>query len=316
MCIDLLGNKGAHLCEMTRLGLPVPSGFILSTEACKEFIFNKKSATLSEDVLEDVKKAVQELELNTNKVFFSSEKTGPLDTPLLLSVRSGAPVSMPGMMNTVLNVGMNEAITEKLGGLVNNRKWAYDTYRRFLQMFGEVVLGMDPELYENILSFAKKKRGLQHESEFNEMELKYVVEEFKNVIFIPDDPWTQLVMCIEAIFMSWNAPRAIKYRDLNDIPDDLGTGAIVQSMVFGNLNDCSGSGVAFSRNPTTGEKGIYGEYLSNAEGEDVVAGIRDPIQLADLREDQTSAFDALELALADLETHYHDMQVYNFISSK
>lgn len=296
---------------MTRLGLPVPAGFILSTEACKEFYSDKRGTTLSEDMLEDIKKAVHELELNTNKVFFTNEKTGPLDTPLLLSVRSGAPVSMPGMMNTVLNVGMNEAITDKLGRLVNNRKWAYDTYRRFLQMFGEVVLGMDRELYEDILTFAKKKRSLQHESEFNEIELKYVVDEFKKIIFIPDDPWTQLVMCIEAIFMSWNAPRAIKYRDLNDIPDDLGTGAIVQSMVFGNMNDCSGSGVAFSRNPATGEKGLYGEYLPNAEGEDVVAGIRNPLQLADLREDQASVFEALEQAMIDLETHYHDMQVYS-----
>ena len=294
---------------MTRLGLPVPVGFILSTEACKEFFANKKTTALSEDLLEDVKKAVHELELNTNKVFFSGAASGPLDIPLLLSVRSGAPVSMPGMMNTVLNVGMNEAIVEKMGRLVNNRKWAYDTYRRFLQMFGEVVLGMHPSLYEDILSFAKKKRGLQHESEFNEVELKYVVDEFKKVIFIPEDPWTQLVMCIEAIFMSWNAPRAIKYRDLNDIPDDLGTGAIVQTMVFGNLNDCSGSGVAFSRNPATGEKGIYGEYLPNAEGEDVVSGIRNPLQLAELRQDQTSVFDALEQAMIDLETHYRDMQV-------
>jgi pyruvate, orthophosphate dikinase len=294
---------------MQRMGLPVPPGWILSTEACKDFLTNDRRR-FDDNTIDDIKRAIHDLENMTGKFFFKESATAdPLQTPLLLSVRSGAPVSMPGMMNTVLNVGMNDEITERLARLTNNRKWAYDTYRRFLQMFGDVVLGIDKELYEDILTNTKKRRNIAHESEFNENELKYVIEEFKKLIYIPDDPWTQLMMSIEAVFLSWNSPRAIKYRDLNNIPNDLGTGVIIQSMVFGNLNDCSGSGVAFSRNPATGEKGVYGEYLPNAEGEDVVAGIRTPLQLADLRKDQPSVYDALEQAMLDLEVHYRDMQV-------
>eukprot|EP00981_Chlorochromonas_danica_P015010 scaffold9957_cov159-Ochromonas_danica.AAC.2 len=305
-----LTMQGAHLCEMHRLGLPVPPGWILSTEACSDFLSGDRHR-FDDTTLEDIKNAVKELERASGKCFFNHQ-SDPTQVPLLLSVRSGAPVSMPGMMSTVLNVGMNDEIAEKLAHLTNNRKWAYDTYRRFLQMFGDVVLNIDKELYEDILKDTRSRRNLAHESEFNEAELMHVVQEFKRLIYIPPDPWTQLMMSIEAVFMSWNSPRAVRYRDLNNIPGELGTGVIVQSMVFGNLNDCSGSGVAFSRNPATGESETYGEYLSNAEGEDVVAGIRTPLKLIDLRSEQPSVYDALEEAMRNLEVHYRDMQDVEF----
>jgi pyruvate,orthophosphate dikinase len=254
---------------VVRLGIPVPPGFVISTECCKDFLkldVEQKVTRISDQLRSDYKNTVLELERVTGKKYggtFPVKSDTPL--PLLLSVRSGAPVSMPGMMQTVLNVGINDQIVENMAHISLNPRWAYDTYRRFLQMFGNVVLNLDEKPYEDILSAARGKRNVPHDSQLEEEDLKEVVKQFKLLANVPEDPWVQLDMAIQAVFRSWNSPRAVKYRDINNISSDYGTAVVVQSMVYGNLNAQSGSGVAFTRNPTTGAKELYGEYLSNAE---------------------------------------------------
>lgn len=309
--VDLLGNKGALLCEMFRLGIPVPPGFVLSTHTCLEFL--KQNQHLSSEMIDEYAKAVHELERMTNKTFTIFDKTEKknkqVSPPLLLSVRSGAVVSMPGMMSTVLNVGMNDQVVEQMIELSNNRKWALDTYRRFLQMFGEVVLGVHSQKYDDVLEKVKNDNNVQHDFELSEANMLEVVDQFKRMANVPDDPWIQLQMSIEAVFKSWNSPRAKKYREFNDIPNDLGTAVIVQTMVFGNLNDNSGSGVCFTRSPSTGEKFLYGEYLPNAQGEDVVSGVRTPLKLLELEDHLPEIYRMLHHHASKLELHFKDIQV-------
>jgi len=305
---SLFGNKGSKLCGMVRLGLPVPPGFIVSTQSCNEYL---SKGSLDTDLHMELRNGVRELELQTGRNFSANVDT--VHTfPLLFSIRSGAPVSMPGMMSTILNVGMNDAKFEQLAAASNNRRFALDCYRRFLQMFGDVVLGMDKEVYEKIIQEAKERRGIENDAMLRTDDLQFIVDRFKQLVTIPDDPWIQLEMAIEAIFKSWNTPRARKYRDIHNISDDMGTAVIVQSMVFGNMNSISGSGVVFTRNPSTGDKEMYGEYLWLAEGEDVVSGIRTPVKLDFLQLKQPTVYDTLVQCLNMLETHFKDAQDVEF----
>ena len=299
---------------MFRMGLPVPHGFIISSEACKEFLLQNDKSNLDEHVIIEIERSVRELERQTGKSFGMNPSVDPHDSksfqmPLLLSVRSGASVSMPGMMDTILNLGINESLVHIMARASNNIRWTYDTYRRFLQMFGTVVLNIDNSNYEKILEDARMKRGVDHDSLLTDSDLIHVVNQFKVFTQVPDDPWEQLRMAVKSVFLSWNSARAIKYRDIHNIPQNLGTAVVIQTMVFGNLNIRSGSGVAFTRNPATGEPSICGEYLPNSEGEDVVAGLRTPVKLIDLGNDQPSVYDALNHIGKLLEKHYRDMQV-------
>jgi pyruvate, orthophosphate dikinase len=290
---------------MVRLGLPVPPGFVVSTPSCMEYIEHE---TLGGDLTMEIRKAVEAVERETGRNFFSVSTPGPV-FPLLLSARSGAPVSMPGMMSTVLNIGLNDQRTEQLAHVTNNRRFALDCYRRFLQMFGNVVLGIDSEKYEDIISEVKKQQGAEFDHQLVVQDLEEIVRRFKAVVMVPDDPWIQLEMAVEAVFRSWNAPRAKKYRDIHNINDEVGTAVSVQAMVYGNVNTRSGSGVVFTRNPSTGNKEIYGEYLWLAEGEDVVSGIRNPEKIEYLQLHLPSAYDSLIKCLEILENHYRDVQV-------
>lgn len=303
---------------MFRLGLPVPHGFVISTETCVDF-FKQKNLDLDEHVKYEIERAVHELEKQTGKKFSPPTDLSPRakatqikTLPLLLSVRSGAAVSMPGMMDTILNLGMNEDIVHIMARVSNNLRWAYDTYRRFLQMYGTVVLHIDKDRYEDVLADARKRRGVSHDSLLTDSDLIQVANDFRAFTDVPDDPWEQLRCAVTAVFMSWNSPRAIKYRDIHNISPDLGTGVIIQTMVYGNLNNRSGSGVCFTRNPGTGEKRLYGEYLVNAEGEDVVAGIRTPMQITDLANEQPSVYETLVHIEKLLENHYRNMQDIEF----
>lgn len=290
---------------MVRLGLPVPPGFIVSTQSCNEYL---RRGSLDTDLHMELRNGIKEMEKQTGRNF--SANTDTIQTfPLLLSVRSGAPVSMPGMMSTVLNVGLNDAKVEQLAATSNNRRFALDCYRRFLQMFGDVVLGMNTEVYEKIIQDAKDRRGVENDALLRTEDLQSIVDQFKQLVTIPDDPWIQLEMAIEAVFKSWNTPRARKYRDIHNINEDMGTAVIVQSMVFGNMNSISGSGVVFTRNPSTGDKEMYGEYLWLAEGEDVVSGVRTPVKLDFLQLKQPTVYDTLIQCLNMLETHFKDAQV-------
>jgi pyruvate, orthophosphate dikinase len=299
---------------MFRLGLPVPLGFVVSTEACKEYYKQSDLTQLDEHIWVEIERSVKELARQTNKYFGCQDLKGPMDpspyaTPLLLSIRSGAALSMPGMMDTILNLGINENSIHIMARMSNNLKWAYDTYRRFLYMFGTVVLGISKERYETILEDIRNRHGFQHDSQFRESDLIHITNLFKSFTPVPDDPWQQLRIAVRAVLLSWNTPRAKKYRDIHNISQELGTAIVVQSMVYGNMNNKSGSGVAFTRNPVTGEKVLYGEYLPNAEGEDVVAGIRTPLKLLDLASDQPSVYDTLVHIEKLLERHYRNMQV-------
>lgn len=312
---ELLGNKGANLCEMARLGLPVPAGFVISSEACMEYFQAEGKGQLPNHLVEEYTKGLHEIEKRTGMVFGGSSSGANYSKdqfPLLLSVRSGAAVSMPGMMDTILNLGINDDVVSLLAKLTANPRFAYDTYRRFLQMFGDVVLGIDTSQYEEILSAKRKSRNVQHDSELNYDDLLDVVNQFKVITPVPSDPYEQLRMAVEAVFKSWFNPRAVAYRDINNITSVLGTAVTIQSMVYGNYNTKSGSGVAFTRNPGTGENLFYGEYLANAEGEDVVAGIRTPVDLNELRKEQPAAYDALIKIEKLLERHYRDMQDIEF----
>lgn len=307
---NLLGGKGANLAEMTNLGIPVPQGFTVSTEACVKYHTDDKK--ISEDIRDQIYEALKTLEDITSKRFGSSKN------PLLVSVRSGARVSMPGMMDTILNLGLNDSTVEAIAHLTNNDRFAYDSYRRFIQMFSDVVMGIDKRKFEDLIEKLKNENGVKYDTELGSEDLKKLVLEFKDVYKkeigenFPEDPKTQLIEAIIAVFRSWDNPRAIVYRRLNDIPGDWGTAVNVQAMVYGNMGDTSGTGVAFTRDPATGEKKIFGEYLINAQGEDVVAGIRTPQPITKLKDDLPKCFEEFMDIANKLENHYRDMQDMEF----
>ncbi len=310
----LLGGKGANLGEMTKIGLPVPPGFTITTEACIEFYKQGKkwAPGLESQIEENIKK----LEAKTGKRFGDSEN------PLLVSVRSGAKISMPGMMDTVLNLGLNDQTVQIMARKTGDERFAYDSYRRFIQMFGDVVLGVEHSGFEKILDNTKKAKGVHYDTELSADDWKNVIEQFKKLVDrekgvkFPDDPKKQLRMSIDAVFSSWNNKRAIAYRKLNNIPDDLGTAVNVQVMVFGNMGNDSATGVGFTRNPATGEKEHYGEYLINAQGEDVVAGIRTPKHIDEMKKELPKSYQELIKIYSVLEKHYRDMQDFEFTIEK
>ncbi|HBG16128.1 MAG TPA: pyruvate, phosphate dikinase, partial [Firmicutes bacterium] len=330
---NLLGGKGANLAEMINLGIPVPAGFTITTDVCTAYYQNNKQwpSGLEDEIKANLKKVEEVM----------GKRFGDLDNPLLLSVRSGARASMPGMMDTILNLGLNDSTVQGLIKYSGNERFAYDSYRRFIQMYSNVVLGFEYSNFENILQNKKREKGVTLDNELDANDLKEIVILYKELIKnklkmeFPTDPWVQLQGAINAVFSSWMNPRAITYRKLNKIPDEWGTAVNVQAMVFGNLGDSSATGVAFTRNPSTGENKFYGEFLINAQGEDVVAGIRTPQQIsleasrawaADngiSEEERKSKYPSLEEYLPEcysqlvelrktLEDHYHDMQDIEF----
>ena len=307
---NLLGGKGANLAEMTNIGMPVPQGFTVTTEACTEFYIQDEK--LTEDIIKQIESNLSTLEQQTGKVF------GNAENPLLVSVRSGAKFSMPGMMDTILNLGLNDETVEGVAKITGNPRFAYDSYRRFIQMFGDVVLEIPKYLFDNALEGKKEKSGYKLDTELTADDLKELVKEFKQIykseinVEFPTNPENQLLMAVEAVFKSWNNQRAITYRNLYDIPHDIGTAVNVQSMVFGNMGDTSGTGVAFTRNPSTGENKVFGEFLINAQGEDVVAGIRTPLTIDKLNEIMPEIYDQFINAAHTLEQHYKDMQDIEF----
>ncbi len=301
---DLLGGKGANLCEMTRLGLPVPFGLVITTPTCREYF--ERGNKLPRGLEPEYRAAMKLVEGRMGARF------GNPENPLLVSVRSGAPVSMPGMMNTILNLGLNDAITAGLAERTGNPRFAYDSQRRFIQMFADVVLGVDGERYEDVIETHKKAKGYETDPEMSAEDWQAVIAEFKAIAPIPEDPFEQLRLAIEAVFTSWHSPRAQVYREMNEIPESLGTAVTVQPMVFGNFGDTSGSGVAFTRNPATGVAERYGEFLFNAAGEDVVAGIRTPEPISALEARLPEVYQQLMDTQQLLEKHYRDMQDIEF----
>ena len=308
---NLLGGKGANLAEMTNLGLPIPQGFTVTTEACTEYYNNGKN--ISQEIEEQIFKALSQLEEIQGKKF------GDNSDPLLVSVRSGARASMPGMMDTILNLGLNDEAVEGFALKTNNPRFAYDSYRRFIQMYSDVVMEVPKSYFEKIIDELKEKRNIHYDTELTVEDLKELVARFKQVYKenmngeeFPQNPKEQLLGAIKAVFRSWDNPRAIVYRRMNDIPSSWGTAVNVQSMVFGNMGETSGTGVAFTRNPSTGEKGIYGEYLINAQGEDVVAGVRTPQPISKLKEDMPECYEEFMRLAQKLENHYRDMQDMEF----
>ncbi|MFA5352030.1 MAG: pyruvate, phosphate dikinase [Candidatus Gracilibacteria bacterium] len=306
---DLLGGKGANLAEMTNLGIPVPPGFTITTEACAAYAQDKK---LPAGLLEEVEKFLKRLEKEMGK------KLGDADNPLLVSVRSGAASSMPGMMDTVLNLGMNDESVLGLIAASGNERFAYDVYRRFIQMFGNVVLGVSHDEFEAEIEKMKHTRNVKNDVDLDAEDLKELVMNFKKVVRktigrdFPQNPLQQLELAIKAVFESWNNPRAIYYRQMNKLKGMLGTAVNVQAMVFGNLGNDSGTGVAFTRDPGTGEKRFFGEYLMNAQGEDVVAGIRTPLPISHLKKENPRVYSELEAIYKRVEKHYADMQDMEF----
>jgi len=311
---DLLGGKGANLAEMTNIGLPVPPGFTISTKACNMYYENNEEiwTELSDQIFEKL----SELENKVDKRFGDKEK------PLLVSVRSGAKFSMPGMMDTILNLGLNDDTVKAIHKNTGNERFAYDSYRRFIQMFGDVVISIEKYKFDNIFESIKEKYNANFDTDLNAEALKEVVEKYKDLYKkeigteFPEDPKTQLLLAVKAVFRSWNNERAKIYRKLNNIPDDLGTAVNVQSMVFGNMGDDSGTGVAFTRNPSTGEKKLFGEFLVNAQGEDVVAGIRTPQSIEKLKEIMPDVYEQFVNVAELLENHYKDMQDIEFTIEK
>ena len=308
---NLLGGKGANLAEMTNLGLPIPQGFTVTTEACTNYYDNGKE--ISKEIEDQIFKALEELEKLQGKKF------GDTQEPLLVSVRSGARASMPGMMDTILNLGLNDVSVEGFAKKTNNPRFAYDSYRRFIQMYSDVVMEVNKSFFEKIIDELKEEEGVIYDTELTVDDLKELVKRFKKVYSdhmkgeeFPQDPKEQLMGAVKAVFRSWDNPRAIVYRRMNDIPGDWGTAVNVQSMVFGNMGDTSGTGVAFTRDPATGEKGIYGEYLINAQGEDVVAGVRTPQPITKLEEDLPECYKEFMTLANKLEDHYKDMQDMEF----
>jgi pyruvate,orthophosphate dikinase len=307
---NLLGGKGANLAEMSRLGLPVPQGFTVTTEACNAYYDAGK--TISDDIIKQIFEALAATEKEMGKKFGDSEE------PFLVSVRSGSRASMPGMMDTILNLGLNNVSVEGLAKKTNNPRFAYDSYRRFIQMFSDVVMDIPKSNYEHLLEKMKEAKGVEADTDLDANDLKVLVDQFlvkyeqlKGQPF-PQDPKEQLIEAITAVFRSWDNPRANTYRRLNQIPYDWGTAVNVQGMVFGNMGEDSGTGVAFSRNPSTGEKELYGEYLFNAQGEDVVAGIRTPKPIAELETDNPALYNEFVKLVDTLESHYKDMQDMEF----
>jgi len=307
---ELLGGKGANLAEMTNLGLPVPPGFTVTTEACTRYY--DEGEKIADEIVEEIFEKLAELEKITGKKF------GDPSNPLLVSVRSGARVSMPGMMDTILNLGINDEVVEGLAKLTNNERFAYDSYRRFIQMFSDVVMGIEKNKFEKILDEVKEKYGAKYDTDLTAEHLKEVVVRYKELYKaekgedFPQDPKVQLLEAVKAVFRSWNNPRAIVYRRLNEIPHDWGTAVNVQMMAYGNMGNDSGTGVAFTRNPATGEKELYGEFLMNAQGEDVVAGIRTPQPISALKESMPEVYQQLAEIAKKLETYYKDMQDMEF----
>ncbi len=307
---DLLGGKGAGLAEMTNAGLPVPPGFTISTQACTAYY--KADQAFPQGMWDETLAALNKVEQATGKGF------GNKENPLLVSVRSGAKFSMPGMMDTVLNLGLNEETLQGLAVLTQNERFAYDAYRRFIQMFGKIVLDISPEKFEHIFDHQKHKVGVKEDTDLTVDSLKEVCHQFKQLVKketgndFPTDPLQQLELSIRAVFASWNGKRAIDYRRVHRISDDLGTAVNVVAMVFGNMGNDSGTGVAFTRNPSTGEKELFGEYLANAQGEDVVAGIRTPKKISQLKEDMPEVYDQFVKVAEMLEKHYKDVQDLEF----
>lgn len=309
---DLLGGKGAGLAEMTNAGVPVPPGFTITTEVCN--LFYELGKRVPDGLDDEMRKYMGRIEEAVGDGF----RFGDPSKPLLVSVRSGSKFSMPGMMDTVLNLGLNDETVQGLIRMTGNERFAWDAYRRFIQMFGNVVLGIEKEEFEHIISDVKKKKKVKLDIELAAEDLKGLVAKFKAKVKqktkrdFPQDPFEQLRMARDAVFNSWNNPRAITYRKLNDIPNNLGTAVNIQAMVFGNMGDTSATGVGFTRNPSTGEKEFYGEYLTNAQGEDVVAGIRTPHPIADLEKEMPSVYRQLREITDRLEKHYRDVQDFEF----
>ena len=307
---NLLGGKGANLAEMTNIGMPVPSGFTVTTEACNKYY--KDGKKLSSEVIDQIKEALEKLEAKSGKKF------GDLENPLLVSVRSGARASMPGMMDTVLNLGLNDDIAASFSEKIGNKRFVYDSYRRFIQMFADVVKGYSKSKFETIIDEVKTKKGVKNDIELDENDMVLLTSLFKNAYKefagedFPQDPIVQLIEAVKAVFRSWNNERAIYYRRINDIPSSWGTAVNVQEMVYGNSGENSGTGVAFTRNPATGEKALFGEYLINAQGEDVVAGIRTPSPIATLKEEMPEVYEEFASIAQELEKHYKDMQDMEF----
>ena len=307
---NLLGGKGANLAEMTNIGMPVPQGFTVSTEACVRYYDDGKK--LSDDIVKEIMNHLTKLEKITGKKF------GDKKNPLLVSVRSGARVSMPGMMDTILNLGINDEVVEGLAELTGNPRFAYDSYRRFIQMFSDVALGLEKANFEKIIDKMKEERKIKLDTELTAEDLKVMIGKYKALFKkemgydFPQEPKAQLLEAVKAVFRSWDNPRAIYYRRVNDIPSNWGTAVNIQSMVFGNMGEKSGTGVAFTRNPSTGEKKLYGEYLMNAQGEDVVAGVRTPNPISDLQKQDKKLYEQFVNIANTLEKHYKDMQDMEF----
>lgn len=311
---NLLGGKGANLAEMTRLGFPVPQGFTVSTEACTKYYEDGK--VINDEIISQIEEALAKTEEIVGKKF------GDVNNPFLVSVRSGARVSMPGMMDTILNLGLNDEVVKGLAKLTDNERFAYDSYRRFIQMFSDVVMQVPKSKFERIIDEMKEEKGVELDTELDANDMKELVEKFKALFKqekgfdFPQEPKEQLMEAVKAVFRSWDNPRAIVYRRMNDIPGDWGTAVNVQAMVFGNMGDDSGTGVAFTRDPSTGEKKLYGEFLMNAQGEDVVAGIRTPQPISQLEQTMPEVYNQFIDIAKKLEDHYRDMQDMEFTIEK
>ena len=307
---NLLGGKGANLAEMTKIGLPVPQGFTISTEACTQYYEDGRQ--INDQIRDEIMKNITKMEKITGKKF------GDKENPLLVSVRSGARASMPGMMDTILNLGLNEEVVETLAKKSGNPRWAYDCYRRFIQMFSDVVMEVGKKYFEKLIDQMKEKKGIVYDVDLSAEDLKELANQFKAEYKkqlgkdFPSDPKEQLFEAIKAVFRSWDNPRANVYRMDHDIPYSWGTAVNVQMMAFGNLGETSGTGVAFTRNPATGEKGLMGEFLMNAQGEDVVAGVRTPMPIQKMAEVMPEVYKQFKEICTTLENHYKDMQDMEF----
>ena len=307
---ELLGGKGANLAEMTNIGLPVPQGFTISTEACTQYYEDGRE--INGEIQSQINEYIEKLEEITGKKF------GDHENPLLVSVRSGARASMPGMMDTILNLGLNEDVVKVLAEKSGNPRWAWDCYRRFIQMYSDVVMEVGKKYFEELIDEMKEKRGVKLDVELTAEDLHQLAEQFKEAYKkalgteFPTDPREQLMGAIKAVFRSWDNPRANVYRRDNDIPYSWGTAVNVQSMAFGNMGDDCGTGVAFTRDPATGDKGLFGEFLTNAQGEDVVAGVRTPMHIDEMEQKFPEAFAEFKGVCKTLEDHYRDMQDMEF----
>ena len=307
---ELLGGKGANLAEMTNLGLPVPQGFTITTEACTQYYEDGRQ--INDEIQGQINEYIEKMEEITGKKF------GDLENPLLVSVRSGARASMPGMMDTILNLGLNEEVVEVVAKKTGNERWARDCYRRFIQMYSDVVMEVGKKYFEELIDKMKAERGVTQDVDLTAEDLKELANQFKAEYKakigqdFPDDPKEQLMGAVKAVFRSWDNPRANVYRRDNDIPYSWGTAVNVQEMAFGNWSDESGTGVAFTRDPATGEKKLMGEFLINAQGEDVVAGVRTPQPIAQLAEVMPEDYEQFTQVCSTLENHYRDMQDMEF----